>query len=219
MHKSHDIRGVSVAPDRLTVEWADGDRSEFASLWLRDNLPEDRDSHSGQRLTDITDVPAQAQIRTARLEDGGVQVEWQSEQRPGRFSSQWLATHAFGRSPRRPELQVRTWLEGGALDARRDFVWVSAAGLRTDLGLRLRWLTQLLQQGMAFIEEVPAEEGVLLDTMPRVGQVLGTNYGADLLGARSQRTSPIRPRSRPAHRQPYRELVPDSRRCTLLILR
>jgi hypothetical protein len=44
-------------PDLLGIEWADGTLSEFASPWLRDNLREDRDPHSGQRLVDIADLP------------------------------------------------------------------------------------------------------------------------------------------------------------------
>jgi hypothetical protein len=105
--KSHDIAGVACSPERLTVEWTDGVRSEFASLWLRDNLPEDRDPHSGQRLTDITDLPQSSLLRSARIENGAVRIEWQAEARPATFSPQWLATHAFGRRPPRPELQVR----------------------------------------------------------------------------------------------------------------
>jgi alpha-ketoglutarate-dependent taurine dioxygenase len=175
--KSHDITGVSCAPERLTVEWADGFRSEFASLWLRDNRPEDRDLHSGQRLIDITDLPENSRLRSATMEDGAVRVEWQSESQAAKFSPEWLATHAFGRKAPRPELQVRHWLEGGALDARRDFAWASVGALGIDAALRLQWLTALLQQGMAFMSEVPAEPTAILDVMPLVGRVLDTNYG------------------------------------------
>ncbi|HEY2807829.1 MAG TPA: TauD/TfdA family dioxygenase [Steroidobacteraceae bacterium] len=175
--KSHDISGVSCAPQSLTIEWADGARSSFASLWLRDNRPEDRDLHSGQRLIDIMDLPEDSRLRSAALEDGAVRVEWQAEPRAARFSPQWLATHAFERRQPRPELEVRTWLEGAALDARRDFTWASVGALGIDSALRLRWLTALLQQGMAFMSEVPAEQTAILDVLPLVGRVLDTNYG------------------------------------------
>jgi hypothetical protein len=49
----------------LGIEWTDGTSSEFASLWLRDNLREDRDPHSGQRLVDIADLPEDPRIRSA----------------------------------------------------------------------------------------------------------------------------------------------------------
>ncbi|MBS0578828.1 MAG: TauD/TfdA family dioxygenase [Proteobacteria bacterium] len=175
--KSPDIAGISCAPERLTVQWSDGVRSEFASLWLRDNLPEDRDPHSGQRLVDIVDLPERSLLRSAALEDGGVRIEWQGEPRPTNFSVQWLAAHAFGRESMRPELHVSTWLEGAGMDARRDFAWASVAALRTEPELRLQWLTALLRQGMAFMNEVPAEQSAILDVLPLVGRVLETNYG------------------------------------------
>ena len=103
--------------DRLNIEWADGSASEFSSLWLRDNLREDRDAHSGQRLIDIADLPAQPRIRNAAPDNGSVNVEWESEQRPARFELGWLREHAsVGRRPFAPRL----WLEAAGLTA-KDF--------------------------------------------------------------------------------------------------
>ena len=57
------VKRLWSVPDMLGIEWADGTMSEFASLWLRDNLREDRDPHSGQRLIDIADLPEDPKIR------------------------------------------------------------------------------------------------------------------------------------------------------------
>jgi gamma-butyrobetaine dioxygenase len=174
---SPEIASLACSAERLTVQWADGVRSEFSSLWLRDNLPEDRDLHSGQRLIDIMDVPERSLLRSASLEDGSVRIEWQAEPRASQFSVRWLAEHAVARAAARPELTVATWLEGAAMDARRDFTWASVGALGIDPALRLQWLTALLQQGMAFMSEVPAEQAAILDVLPLVGRVLDTNYG------------------------------------------
>jgi alpha-ketoglutarate-dependent taurine dioxygenase len=171
------IRRLSAAPDMLTIEWADGRTSEFASLWLRDNRPEDRDAHSGQRFVDIADLPEQPCISSAVNENGTVRIQWDGEPRAASFGLDWLAVHAFGRSPRRPELQVRHWLEGAALDARRDFAWMSLEQARAEPAVRLAWLTRLLQDGLAFFEGVPATEAAILEAMPLIGRVLETNYG------------------------------------------
>ena len=168
---------IKATPELLTVEWADGGASEFSSLWLRDNLAGDRDAHSGQRLIDITDLPEHPRIRAATRDNGGVRVDFEGETRAATFSFAWLAAHAPGRAPRRPELAVRTWLEGGALDARRDFAWARFAALRGEPAARLAWLTRLLQDGLAFLEGVPTSEGAILSTVPLLGRVLETNYG------------------------------------------
>jgi alpha-ketoglutarate-dependent taurine dioxygenase len=177
MNEPADVRRVATVPEALTVEWADGRVSEFTSLWLRDNRSQDRDAHSGQRLIDILDVPDTPRIRSATQRNGSLQVEWEDESQTASFELRWLAAHAAGRAPTRPELAVRLWPEGGKMDARRDFAWASVAALTDTPAARLGWLTRLVQDGLAFIEGVPATENALLELMPLVGRVLETNYG------------------------------------------
>jgi alpha-ketoglutarate-dependent taurine dioxygenase len=172
-----DATRVTAAPDALTIEWADGGASEFASLWLRDNRPEDRDAHSGQRLTDIADLPERPRIRSAVRHDGTVRIEWEGEPQAASYDLAWLGSHAHGRSPKRPEQQLRLWLEGATLDAGRDFAWQRLAELRASPSARLAWLTRLLQDGLAFLRDLPATEAAILEVMPLIGRVLETNYG------------------------------------------
>lgn len=171
------IRRLAVSPELLTVEWADGGVSEFASLWLRDNRSEDRDAHSGQRLVDIADLPESPHLRSAVAENGAVRVEWEGEPRSVSFELDWLAGHAFDRVPRRPELAAHRWLEGASLEARRDLAFIGLAEARADPAARLRWLTRLLQDGLAFMTGVPPTETAILETIPLIGRVLETNYG------------------------------------------
>jgi alpha-ketoglutarate-dependent taurine dioxygenase len=168
---------VSAMPGSLTVEWADGAVSEFASVWLRDNLRDDRDPHSGQRLIDIADVPPDPQIRSAVADDQSVRVEWVSESRPASFDLDWLAMHASGSASQRPEFATRVWLEGAVLDAARDFAWATLAEARGNPAVRLDWLTRLLQDGIAFLSAVPSNEAAILEAMSLVGRVAETNYG------------------------------------------
>jgi alpha-ketoglutarate-dependent taurine dioxygenase len=168
---------VTATPEALSVEWAHGGVSEFASLWLRDNVREDRDAHSGQRLIDVTDLPAAPRIRAARAENGTVHIEWEGETRPASFELAWLAAHAPGHATRPPELSVRLWLEGAKLDARAAFAWLPLGAARAEPRARLGWLTRLLQDGIAFLREVPCEAGAILAAMSLVGRVAETNYG------------------------------------------
>ncbi|HUN25383.1 MAG TPA: TauD/TfdA family dioxygenase [Steroidobacteraceae bacterium] len=166
---------VSSTPECLTIEGEDG-RLQFASLWLRDNAREDRESASGQRLIDVADLPERPRILRAALEGERVRIEWECESRPAYFELEWLAAHGPGRAAR-PELTVRRWLEGAALDAHRDFAWSGLAVLRAEPRARLEWLTRLWREGIAFMSGVPEREGAILDAMALVGFVLETNYG------------------------------------------
>jgi gamma-butyrobetaine dioxygenase len=168
---------VASTPVSLTVEWANGEVSEFASVWLRDNLREDRDPHSGQRLIDVTDLPEEPRIRSAAADGKMLRVEWESESRPASFELNWLASHAFGSASQRPEFATRFWLEGARLNASREFAWSTLAEARSNPAARLDWLTRLLQDGIAFLRGVPSHEEAILEAMSLVGRVAETNYG------------------------------------------
>lgn len=170
------IKRVSATPDALAVEWTDGTLHEFAGIWLRDNLPQHRDPHSGQRLIDVADLPARPRIRSAAACDGGVQIEWEGEPLASSFDAQWLAAQAEDIRARRPELAVRPWLQGSALEA-SDFAWAGIAQIRDEGALRLGWLTRLLREGVAFLSEAPPGEAGILEAMKLVGHVAETNYG------------------------------------------
>lgn len=168
---------VSATPETLTIEWRTGGVSEFASVWLRDNLAEDRDPMSGQRLVDIVDLPAAPRIRAVRVDDGRVRVEWEGEARAAAFELGWLAAQAGGAAAQRPELAVRLWLEGAQLDAQRDFAALELAAVRSEPRVRLEWLTRLAQDGIAFLAAVPCEASALLGVAALIGRVAETNYG------------------------------------------
>jgi len=161
----------------LSIEWADGTFSEFASLWLRDNLREDRDPHSGQRLVDIADLPEEPRIRSAVAQNGSVNVEWEAESRSASFELQWLLAHASNRPGRRPDFTPRRWLEGARLDAAHDFAWATFSKAQSDASLRARWLARLLRDGIAFLSKVPSIDSGILGAAALMGRVSETNYG------------------------------------------
>ncbi|HXB18331.1 MAG TPA: TauD/TfdA family dioxygenase [Steroidobacteraceae bacterium] len=168
---------VSATPETLTIEWSQGGMSEFASLWLRDNVHEDRDQVSGQRLVDIVDLPAAPRIRALRADAERVHIEWEGEARGAAFELGWLAAQADPATAQRPELERRLWLEGARLTPRRDFAWAQLAAARRDPHVRLEWLTRLAQDGIAFLEAVRCEASALLDAASLIGRVAETNYG------------------------------------------
>jgi alpha-ketoglutarate-dependent taurine dioxygenase len=164
-------------PDLLSIEWADGTLSEYASVWLRDNLPEDREPHSGQRLIDIVDLPEAPRIRAAALKNGAVGVEWDAEPRAASFDLEWLLAHSPNRAQRPPQASHRLWLEGASLNASRDFAWASFSQASGNRALRTAWLERLLQDGVAFLSDVPRNDEGILEAARLAGRILETNYG------------------------------------------
>ena len=177
MNQVAAVKRVWSVPDRLGIEWTDGTLSEFASLWLRDNVREDRDPHSGQRLIDVADLPEHPRIRLAAVHGATLRIEWEAESRPAAFELQWLLAHASNSSEQRLAITPRPWLEGARLDATRDFAWATFAAAQSNRSLRARWLERLLQDGVALLSEVPSHEAGILQAAALVGRVAETNYG------------------------------------------
>ncbi len=168
---------VSTTADEMVVAWSDGTRSVHASLWLRDNRPEDRDAHSGQRLVDIADLPTAPRLVGAKIVAGRIEVVWQDGTPVTAYDPAWLQAQLHGAGDARPELRPRHWLEGSTIDGRGEFAWLRFAELRSDDALRLRWLTRLIEDGIGFISEVPCVEGAILEASALIGRVAETNYG------------------------------------------
>lgn len=168
--------GVAAQPASLRITWNDGTTQEFASVWLRDNIPSDRDAHSGQRLVDVMDMPAEPRISAASVNGESLDVSWEGEARGGQFPLEWLYRCAAQREDR-PERRLRLWLEGSGLDRRRDFTGIAYADLETDERARLAWLTRLLQDGIGFVGGLPQREHAILEATALIGYVPETNYG------------------------------------------
>jgi gamma-butyrobetaine dioxygenase len=108
--------------------------------------------------------------------DGAVNVEWETESRPASFELTWLLAHAS--NPGRPAaFAPRRWLEGARLDAARDFAWATFSEAQNGRSRRARWLAQLLQDGIAFLSDVPCREAGILEAASLMGRVSETNYG------------------------------------------
>ena len=177
MTATRAITEIHWTPSALMLKWTDGDRVELASVWLRDNLPEDRDPGNDQRLIDVADLPVTPRIRHAALQGAAVRVEWEHEAGSASFDVDWLAAQTAAIAGARTRPQPRLWLDGGQLDATRDFAWATLAAAREDRGVNGSWLMRLVTDGLAFLTDVPSAAGAILAAMPLVGQVAETNYG------------------------------------------
>jgi len=172
MNHENTLKSASYTPEGITLQWLNGDRAEFPSLWLRDNCPCDRDSRNGQRLIDVSDLPHDPRIRAASPREETVLIEWENESHPASFDLQWLRNNAPGHSPEKPELAAKMWLEGSKLEAAKDFAWASLPEFRDLASVRLAWMTKLIQDGIAFLRGVPCTEHAVLEAVQPMGIVL-----------------------------------------------
>lgn len=157
----------------IELEWEDGVRREILGLWLKDNLTENRDAHSGQRLIDVADLPACPRMTATSLIKEDLRIDWDGDLR-STHPTFWLTRALRGGPP--PEQVPHLWADGSSLDAHRDFAWLKFADL-SQPGERLAWLTRVAREGVGFLSEVPRVADGILQAMQKVGRVAETNYG------------------------------------------
>jgi alpha-ketoglutarate-dependent taurine dioxygenase len=89
----------------------------------------------------------------------------------------WLYRQCGAGSAGEPDFSPQPWLQGAALSAKRDFSWQPLGALAAEPSARREWLLRLVQQGMAFLRDVPATDSGILEAMALAGHIAETNYG------------------------------------------
>lgn len=179
MHTMMGLHSVQHTSQQVRLRWADGAEATFAAIWLRDNIPAARHRADGQKLFDITELPAQVHIRDAALSaQGGLRVSFEPEHLDAEFDAHWLARYARpeagGGEPRvacGDEPRVG-WDASLPALPRADF-----AHIRDDPRQLAAWLRAVLSHGFALLHGVPAQPGRVLDVVALFGYVRETNYG------------------------------------------
>lgn len=104
------VTGVYSDARKVTIDWADGHRSEFHTVWLRDNCScESCGDHSGgHRFFELNMLP-QKLANNASVEDGLLKIQWIEDGHVTQFDTAWLRSHCYsseerGRRRHRPVL-------------------------------------------------------------------------------------------------------------------
>ncbi|MBL8708832.1 MAG: TauD/TfdA family dioxygenase [Rhodospirillaceae bacterium] len=171
------IRSLSSSGATLAISWTAGGQSDFPAIWLRDNCrcAECRHPGNGQRLYEITDLPADIAIAGAVLEDGRVRITWSPGGHVSHFAAAWLADHDLAPAARRARKRhITHWTKSidGAMPV-GDWRQILA-----DPRAELTFLDAYHAHGFGLIRNSPTAPGTVLEIGNRLGFVRVTNYGA-----------------------------------------
>ena len=156
------------------------DAAGLPAVWLRDNCrcAECLDPVTGQRLRNVTDLPAGLTISDVSVAGRHVTVRFQPDGHQAVFDQFWLARHAAGPDPAadpRTEDAKRLWPAAGVPPGpppRRSWPRYLA-----DPGYRRACQQAVLDDGLILLGDVPAAPGTVLAVAASLGYVRETNYG------------------------------------------
>jgi gamma-butyrobetaine dioxygenase len=166
---------------------------DFPAAWLRHNCPcpDCRDQVTGQRLIEITSIPAGIEVARAAEAGQAVEVLFTDGHRAS-FDPQWLAEHALpageaagadgtnGPGDARPDPRTedaKTLWRAADLARARESLTADWTAYQGDDGVRERCLDGVARYGFTLLRGVPAEHGMVLAVAATFGFVRETNYG------------------------------------------
>lgn len=165
---SKSVKGLSPERNRLSIGWADGARSDFHAIWLRDNCrceacgaPE-----TGRRKSRLTEIPLDVAIASTQMEENTVVLAWSDGHR-SRFSAHWLHAHAYDEEQRRRRgFSPTLWTD----EIRRNPPVMDFSAVDQDESAFYEMLTTVRDLGLCLLRDASTESGTLAPFAERIGR-------------------------------------------------
>jgi alpha-ketoglutarate-dependent taurine dioxygenase len=201
-----DVSAVDCTPGELTLTWENSTYSVYSALWLRDNDPAHRDIRTGQRLSSVADLPPEPGLQAAeRWPPGHLTLSWDDGE-TSVFALRWLS--AYDRSLRSGPRPTRLpWMGQPATN----FAWGDYAEWVENPAIREDWLYYVARDGLAFLRDVPVDEGEVSRVAALIGFAREPNYGGvfDVCSVAEENNLAYANLALPVHTgHPYRDPVP-----------
>ncbi|MBZ9557277.1 MULTISPECIES: TauD/TfdA family dioxygenase [Modicisalibacter] len=189
----YDAWPIEVMPERVehtagqvTLVWADGRRSRYHGIWLRENAADDSTVNPAtrERILDLSRLAAWPSVAAAWLDDAGaLNVTFAPEDRTLRFHPGWLRAHDYSNARQfdAPLVPVIRWTgETHAVPQSLDAGdWLARDPDDRDARALLdAALTAVLGHGLVRLRNLPTEPGTLARIAERIGPVRPTNFGS-----------------------------------------
>ena len=146
---------IEPGAEGLTLAWADGHRSFFHYLWLRDCCYCDAcgDSCSSKRFVTPLDVPLDTVAENANIDaQGDLEIEWHPDGHASRYAADWLRRHCYDDASRQRRFQsVRLWTP----EIAKRMPSFDYPDVAQDDSRRLEFYRSLRDFGFVVVREVP----------------------------------------------------------------
>ncbi|RVU36863.1 DUF971 domain-containing protein [Hwanghaeella grinnelliae] len=167
----HHVTNIEARDDWATVTWSDGLTQSLYAPWLRDNAQDAETVHpgNGQRLIDVSDIPANPTFKSTELAtDGTLAVTFEPDGHSCRYAPDWLRRFA---EPVADPFAPRLWHESFTVPR------FSYDAITTSTDVERQWLTAVARDGIALVTGAPTEPETVCAIAELFGFVRHTNYG------------------------------------------
>ncbi|MEQ9485772.1 TauD/TfdA family dioxygenase [Coleofasciculus sp. F4-SAH-05] len=175
--QQYQISEIQQDRRKLFLDWADGHRSTFHYIWLRDNCycSACGDPRHGEKRFRIVDVPIDIEPLSVHWDSGNtVEIRWKPDGHKSIYHARWLRQHCYSATERKHR-QYRPILWDSQIVT--NLPQITYEEVKTGDAGRLQLLEYLRDYGICFVRNVPPKNGELESFAQSFGPLLETNYG------------------------------------------
>ncbi len=175
--QQYKISNVQADQKKLFVYWADGHRSTFHYIWLRDNCYCSMcgDPRHGEKHFQIIDAPVDLEPLAVDWDnDRKLEISWKPDGHRSIYNAQWLRQHCYSSQEREHRQHHPILWDSQTLISPPQVTYEAVKA--EDLG-RLQLLKHLKDYGICFVRNLPPETATLESFSQSFGPLLETNYG------------------------------------------
>ena len=164
---------LSHESDVLRINWSDQSVTEHHALLLRENSPDPGTIHPKAREMCIspTDIDSDLKIISAGIADNGAISVSFSDGTQSEFHPGWLKGTGWHQESKSP--QYSSWRHKDLSEPPT----FHGPDVLTDQSLFLNWLEALNKYGVARLQHLPQQDGLLEKIVTQIGPVRETNFG------------------------------------------
>ncbi len=171
-----NISKISVNGSSIDIFWADGEKSNFNYLWLRDNCPTAHDKDSRHRMFNILEVSTEIKAKDCQINDEGkLVIEWSEGNHTSYFDPKWLRENCYTlKNKQKYNSPYKLWnsllqKNLSSISIEHDEIMSSDEGL-------IKWLEILHYKGIAIVKNTPIEKESAFPVLNRISHTRETFF-------------------------------------------
>ena len=177
MIETTKIIKISNNNSAIQIEWADGQKSIFHYLWLRDNCPKDIHPTARERLFNLVNVSEDIRPESYEIKkSGGLEIKWNEGGHTSIFEANWLRNNCYTiKSNKKYISPYKLWDK--SLINNLSEISIQCEEIMNSKKKLINWLEILINYGISIIKDGPTKKKSGLEVLNRISHVRETFFG------------------------------------------
>ena len=177
MIETTKIIKISNNSSAIQIEWADGQKSIFHYLWLRDNCPKDIHPTARERLFNLVNVSEDIRPESYEIKKSGeLEIKWNEGEHTSIFETNWLRNNCYTIKSKKEYISPYKLWDKSLINNLSE-ISIQCEEIMNSKKKLINWLEILINYGISIIKDGPTKKESGLEVLNRISHVRETFFG------------------------------------------